>query len=436
MVSRFKKRLHTCTKYLFSTSTWTVSPSIFVVLVGFSVSVLRASSNQTLLKLDCPFKSSAFCYSCVKINTPPSPPGGVFVCVFSQDSSGSPPADSGVPVDRSTQTSSFAPQGLGHFPPQVLSQPPGAETQTHLFSHLPLHSQQPSRSSYSMVPVGGIQLVPAGLAAYSTFVPLQAGPVQLTFPAVGVIHRNTSPLPPPTASPQPESLRPQPLVVQEPISSVVPCFNLGQVTGLQAQTIQPVGLETLNLMGLTSTGLTPTQLLPQQGLTLNATLGLQVLATNPTSQSSGPQTQVPGLQIVNIALPAIIPSLSPLSTLSPLPGSSERQGSPDAAAASSLQTGELGSSSSSASPAAPPLKVSGSPEPTAGNVCAEIAEKTPRLTPSPAEVSLAKVEKGSPVEGASDPAPPRPPPMTSWQKVIDDNDDVSSDDEDRLVIAT
>ncbi|XP_071355959.1 zinc finger protein 40 isoform X2 [Trachinotus anak] len=391
-------------------------------------------------------------------DVPPSPPVPGKGSKLGQDTSTTPPpavatSDSGIPVDRSTQTSYYASQCPTHFPPQGLSQTAGTETQTHLFSHLPLHSQQPSRSSYSMVPVGGIQLVPAGLAAYSTFVPIQAGPVQLTIPAVSVIHRNTSPLPAPNTPPQPEGLQTQPLVVQEPISSVVPCFPLGQVTGLQAQTIQPVGLETLNLMGLTNTGLASTQLLPQQGLTLNATLGLQVLAANPTSQSStGPQTHVPGLQIVNIALPAIIPSLSPLSTLSPLPGSCERQGSPEAPGAQPSQNEHgVGSSRScmSASPPAP-LKVSSSPELTTGSraspggssgaeltqtVEREERDKSPRH-PSPAPESQADSAKESPVEGASDPAPPRPQPVTSWQKVIDDYNEVSSDDEDRLVIAT
>lgn len=297
-----------------------------------------------------------------------------------------------------------------------------------------------------MVPVGGIQLVPAGLAAYSTFVPIQAGPVQLTIPALSVIHRNTSPLPAPNTPPQTESLPTQPLVVQEPISSVVPCFPLGQVTGLQAQTIQPVGLETLNLMGLTNTGLASTQLLPQQGLTLNAALGVQVLAANPTSQSStGPQTHVPGLQIVNIALPAIIPSLSPLSTLSPLPGFSERQGSPEAPGTQPPH-GEhrLGS------PPAP-LKVSSSSELTSGSraspgvnsgaeltqtVARDEREKSPQQNPSPAPESQASSPKQPAAEGAGDPAPLRPPPVTSWQKVVEDYNEASSDDEDRLVIAT
>lgn len=340
-------------------------------------------------------------------------------------------------MDRSTQTSCFSAQGTIHFPPQGLSQTLGAEPQTHLFSHLPLHSQQPPRSSYGMVPVGGIQLVPAGLAAYSTFVPIQAGPVQLTIPAVSVIHRNTSPLPTPSTPAQPESLHPQPVVVQEPISSVVPCFPLGQV----AQTIQPVSLETLNIMGLTNTGLASTQLLNQQGLTLNATLGLQVLAANPTSQSStGPQAQVPGLQIVNIALPAIIPSLSPLSALSPLPGPPERQDTPEAPAAQ--PSGEhSGLDQASIRPLA---RTSGSPEATSGIASspgenrADVPQAAQRETDrrSPAPESRADNGKQPQAEASSDPTRPRPAPSTSWKKVIDDYNEVSSDDEDRLVIAT
>lgn len=74
-------------------------------------------------------------------------------------------------------------------PPEVLPSP-----QTRLFSHLPLHSQQQSRTPYNMVPVGGIHVVPAGLT-YSTFVPIPAGPLQLTIPAVNVIHRTSGPQP-------------------------------------------------------------------------------------------------------------------------------------------------------------------------------------------------------------------------------------------------
>ncbi|XP_068431342.1 zinc finger protein 40 isoform X2 [Clinocottus analis] len=388
---------------------------------------------------------------------PPSPPVPGKGSKPGQDTSSALPAlaasESGIPVNRSTQTSSYVSQGLVHFPPQGLSHVQGAETQTHLFSHLPLHSRQPCRSSYSMVPIGGIQLVPASLAAYSTFVPIQAGPVQLTVPAVSVIHRTTSPLPAPDAPPHPEGSQTQPLVVQEPISSVVPCFPLGQVTGLQAQTIQPVGLETLNLMGLANAGLASTQLLPQQGLTLNATLGLQVLTASPSSSQSGPQTHIPGLQIVNI-------SLSPLAALGPFPGSSERRGSPDAAGAQPSSQSEhwLGSLRSCAAASPPgPSKVSSCPEAASGAGGAspggrsraeltqtvrerqERGDESPRQRRSPAPERRADGAKESPGaggEGAGDPAPPRPAPVTSWPRVNDDYNEVSSDDEDRLVIAT
>lgn len=325
-------------------------------------------------------------------------------------------------MDRGTQTSSYAAPAPEGFPPRGLPHTLGAEPHTHLFSHLPLHSQQPSRSSYSMVPVGGIQLVPAGLAAYSTFVPIQAGPVQLTIPAVSIIHRNTSPLPTSNPSAPPA----QPFVVQEPLSSVVPCFPLGQVAGLQPQTIQPMGLETLNLMGLTNTGLASTQLLNQQGLSLNATLGLQVLAANPTSQSNTvPQTHVPGLQIVNIALPAIIPSLSPVPALSPLPGSAERHSPPEH---------ELASARSCASPPPPPTSVSVSGP--SGPPAAAAAGLTETVGKAESRASAAAAKSQEDNARGGEPANPRPPPATSWQKVVNDYNDASSDDEDRLVIAT
>ncbi|KAF7648755.1 hypothetical protein LDENG_00152460 [Lucifuga dentata] len=387
-------------------------------------------------------------------DVPPSPPVPGKGSKLSQDASPAasyvPTSESGVPVDRSTQTSSYAAHDSTHFLSQGLSQAPGTQNQTHLFSHLPLHSQQPSRSSYSMVPVGGIQLVPAGLAAYSTFVPIQAGPVQLTIPALSVIHRNPSQLPAPTS--QPEGSQAQPLVVQEPISSVLPCFPLGQVTGLQAQTLQPVGLETLNLMGLANASLASTQLLPQQGVALNATLGLQVLAANPTSQSStSPQTHVPGLQIVNIALPALIPSLSPLSTISPLPGSSEKQDSPEALGAHPSQVEHRLGTSWSCIPVSPPtnLKISSPADPLLSyrsslgsssgakltqTVEKEDRDKSPQQHPPLAPESQTDIAKELPEEGASDPAPSVP--VSSWQKVIDDYNEASSDDEDRLVIAT
>lgn len=270
--------------------------------------------------------------------------------VFLQDSRPHPAAngESSTPVDRGTQTS-YMPQ----LPLLGAAQSAGSET--HLFSHLPLHSQQPARSPYSMVPVGGIQLVPASVTA---FVPLQAAPVQLTIPAVGVIHRNASPLPPPSSPPHPEG----------PMGSLVPCFPLGQ-------SIQPVGLETLNLMGLTP-----------QGLTLNAALGLQVLAPNPASQGAV-QNQVSGLQIVNIALPAIIPSLSPLSALSPPQGGVE-------------------------------------PQPEKTEVAVGAAPNVERQNPPQQHPAAATPwNRGEPA-------------AIGRQKPVEEDNEASSDDEDRLVIAT
>uniref|UniRef100_A0A3P9MDI8 Zinc finger protein 40 n=1 Tax=Oryzias latipes TaxID=8090 RepID=A0A3P9MDI8_ORYLA len=353
---------------------------------------------------------------------PFSPPAQGKVYKLGQDPHAPPStasADSNTPVDRSTQTS-YPAQVPPPLPPHTPMQAVGA--QTHLFSHLPLHSQQPAPLPYSMLPVGGIQLLPAGLA---TFLPIQAGPVQLTIPAVSVIHRNTSPLPPPNTPPHPESLQTHPVVVQEPLSSVVPCFPLGQVAGLQAQTLQPVGLETLNLMGLTNPGLASTPLLPPQGLTLNTALGLQVLAANPNSQSSaGPQAHVPGLQIVNIALPAIIPSLNPLSALSPRPGSLDMQSSPEA---------------SSAPPAGPAW---GSVPPNPGGCSPSMKqtvewsekEKPPPQRPASAPQIPAEHPKSAPDPQAVELAVPVF--ENSRQTTIDDYNEASSDDEDRLVIAT
>lgn len=220
------------------------------------------------------------------------------------------------PVDRSTQTmdSSVTDSDIHRPIPSDKTQRPAqiSTAPTHLFSHLPLHSQQPVRSPYSMIPVGGIQLVPAGLTAYSTFVPFPAGQVQLTIPAVGVIHRTAS-----AHSDKPAEVpnTTSPIGVAE-VNGVVPCFPFGQVSvpGLSSsglQPIQPLSMETLNILGLSNHSITP-QIHPS-GLTLNA-VGLQVLAASPGSQSSSsPQAHIPGLQILNIALPTLIPSISPLS---------------------------------------------------------------------------------------------------------------------------
>ncbi|XP_041932191.1 zinc finger protein 40 [Alosa sapidissima] len=434
-------------------------------------------------------------------DVPPSPPApGKGSAKLGQGGSACPPAmsssESGVPVDRGTQTSSFAPQGHLHFPspgPMHLMGESGAHT--HLFSHLPLHSQQPSRSPYSMVPVGGIQLVPAGLAAYSTFVPIQAGQVQLTIPAVSVIHRNTSPLPgtgpgsgPGASPPRPggsPSAQPS-MVVQESMGNMLPCFPLGQMAGIQTlgasqSALQSMGLEALGVMGLANSGLAPTQLLQQQNLALNATLGVQVLAASPAVQSSmAPQTHIPGLQILNIALPALIPSLSPLSTLSPLPSASpEKLSSPEASAG----PGPGPSTSPSVCAVAdstPVLTLSASPPVAAVSAApmppVVVTTHAPRGAPpcrsssgpgyggeAAQPVACASERKGkspphqarsSPasLDGASQTAPtdsstvttggasearslhkhtsPRPPALA------DDCSEASSDDEDRLVIAT
>ncbi|XP_069814111.1 zinc finger protein 40 isoform X2 [Dendropsophus ebraccatus] len=220
------------------------------------------------------------------------------------------------PVDRSTQTMDSSVTDLDIHQPVLAGmtqrQAQISTAPTHLFSHLPLHSQQPVRSPYSMIPVGGIQLVPAGLTAYSTFVPFPAGQVQLTIPAVGVIHRTASAhSDKPAEVPNTQS----PIGVAE-VNGVVPCIPIGQVNvpGLSAsglQPIQPLSMETVNILGLSNPSIT-SQIHPS-GLTLNA-VGLQVLATSPGSQNNPSlQAHIPGLQILNIALPTLIPSISPLS---------------------------------------------------------------------------------------------------------------------------
>ncbi|NXX82780.1 ZEP1 protein, partial [Urocolius indicus] len=195
--------------------------------------------------------------------------------------------------------------------------PPAAEPrapQTHLFSHLPLHSQRQAKAAYGTVPVGGIQVVPAGLATYSTFVPIQAGPVQLTIPAVGVIHRTTSALGETGGTAAGPAANP---VGVAEVNGVVPCIPIGQVSvpGIQGlgtpglQPLPPLGVETLNILGLANTNIAP-QMRPP-GITLNA-VGLQVLTAGAAPQGNpSQQPHIPGLQILNIALPTLIPSVSP-----------------------------------------------------------------------------------------------------------------------------
>ncbi|XP_060100196.1 zinc finger protein 40 [Heteronotia binoei] len=224
------------------------------------------------------------------------------------------------PVDRSTQTTMVAPSAASPYP-ELLEQKHQQQTmnaappQAHLFSHLPLHSQQQAKTPYGMIPVGGIHVVPAGLATYSTFLPIQAGPVQLSIPAVSVIHRTTSALGDPACAVSGTANR---LGVAE-VNSVVSCIPIGQINvpGIQnlsappLQSLPSLNMETVNILGLTKTNITP-QIHPS-GLTLNA-VGLQVLTANPPSQSTpNPQTHIPGLQILNIALPTLITSASPLA---------------------------------------------------------------------------------------------------------------------------
>ncbi|XP_058234236.1 zinc finger protein 40 isoform X2 [Hemibagrus wyckioides] len=398
-------------------------------------------------------------------DVPPSPPMPSKNSLSGQDESTTSNSqttnESNSNVDRSTQTTSDSLQGSLHFPSLGPDHESGTGATTRLFSHLPLHSQQPTRSPHSMVPVGGIQLVPAGLAAYSTFVPIQAGPVQLTIPAVSVIHRQAnSPLPVPNTSPQPQGSPCQPLVVQEPLNSVLPCFPLGQMAGLQTlsasqATLQPVGMETLSVVGLANS----THLVPQQNLALNAALGVQVLAASPAPQSSTASPgHIPGLQILNIALPALIPSLSPLSALSPLVP--DKPGSPERVASVSLSTqvaesppatspsGSFPAAWPAATPVAvvpvavkPLVEMTSPSKPTRcgkdvvlSTIDSEKAKSTPQPHPSSStEGESESAQKTSSVEVGEARLPRQP---ITRQQVIDDFNNVSSDDEDRLVIAT
>ncbi|NXH15767.1 ZEP1 protein, partial [Bucco capensis] len=221
------------------------------------------------------------------------------------------------PVNHSMQTT--APTPYTEIPGEKLAGclQPSTEPrapQTHLFSHLPLHSQRQVKAPYSTVPVGGIQVVPAGLATYSTFVPIHAGPVQLTIPAVSVIHRTTSTLG--EAAGAAAGTAANPVGVAE-VNGMVPCIPIGQVSvpGIQGlgtpglQPLPPLGMETVNILGLANANMAP-QIRPS-GITLNA-VGLQVLTAGAAPQGNpSPQAHIPGLQILNIALPTLIPSVGP-----------------------------------------------------------------------------------------------------------------------------
>ncbi|NXQ59777.1 ZEP1 protein, partial [Anthoscopus minutus] len=259
------------------------------------------------MSVDYPDPDTALGHSLISAAAPPK------TCVILSQSmpsisSPSSPADCSMPKT--------APSPYTEIPEEK----PAAELRappTHLFSHLPLHSQQQAKAPYGMVPVGGIQVVPAGLATYSTFVPIQAGPVQLTIPAVSVIHRTTSA--PGETGGMASGTTTNPVGVAE-VNSVVPCIPIGQVSvpGIQGlgtpnlQPLPPLGMETVNILGLANTNIAP-QMRPP-GITLNA-VGLQVLTAGAAPQGTpSPQGHLPGLQILNIALPTLIPSVSPAST--------------------------------------------------------------------------------------------------------------------------
>lgn len=350
--------------------------------------------------------------------------------------------------------------------------------QTHLFSHLPLHSQRQAKAPYGTVPVGGIQVVPAGLATYSTFVPIQAGPVQLTIPAVSVIHRTTSALGETggvaAAAAAAATAGANPMGVAE-VNSVVPCIPIGQVSvpgmqGLRApglQPLPPLGMETVNILGLANTSIAP-QMRPP-GITLNA-VGLQVLA--PQGNPS-PQAHIPGLQILNIALPTLIPSLSPLGVEgqgaceAPASGGKACEAQPEPApvgfpAAEVGQAGRAASPQAAAGgqryggkshvePAAPPLTDYERPD---GPGKAD-AEKTDVANPAKAKRDLPslQVKRAAPAEPRSKANPDALTKSPVHRTVSPDRQvhrsaalprrqntvqfsDGSSDDEDRLVIAT
>ncbi|XP_073534878.1 zinc finger protein 40 isoform X2 [Phyllobates terribilis] len=360
------------------------------------------------------------------------------------------------PVDRSTQTMDSSAIDSNHTA-QYLAQITTA--QTHLFSHLPLHSQQPVRSPYSMIPVGGIQLVPAGLTAYSTFVPFPAGQVQLTIPTVGVIHRTTG-----SHSDKPAEVpnTPSPIGVAE-VNGVLPCIPIGQVNvpGLSAsglQPIQPLSMEAVNILGLSNPNITPQ--IHSSGLTLNA-VGLQVLATSPGSQSNPtPQAHIPGLQILNIALPTLIPSISPLSVdgqgvpdrspscstapcqgLANIPGTDSKIMKPS----ESVQVASIMQESSKASGEATIIE-------ERGITCGTSTERDSQLKQSP-HISTSQIKTSVkpdlPLKIHSQPPnrssighalPPlrhqRRTELVSRQSIVQFSDSSSDDDEGRLVIAT
>ncbi|KAG8521169.1 Zinc finger protein 40 [Galemys pyrenaicus] len=342
--------------------------------------------------------------------------------------------------------------------------------QTHLFSHLPLHSQQPSRTPYDMVPVGGIHVVPAGLT-YSTFVPIQGGPMQLTIPAVNVIHRTVGT---PGDTVTEVSGTTNPTGVAE-LSSVVPCIPIGQihVPGLQnlstpsLQSLPSLSMETVNILGLANTNIAP-QVHPR-GLALNA-VGLQVLTANPSSQSNpAPQAHIPGLQILNIALPTLIPSVSQVTV--DTQGATEIPVSHNRARETPAKQTPLGSTnqgSGTASPQGSPQvqrenakKVLDPPAPSRDHIRLDSSNKMDTGKPASEnhmkpkhELTCGQSKPMSPSEPLRKAQPetfpepsgqrtlspvrqlPRPTAPRRRQATAQFSDVSSDDDEDRLVIAT
>lgn len=346
--------------------------------------------------------------------------------------------------------------------------------QTHLFSHLPLHSQRQAKAPYGTVPVGGIQVVPAGLAAYSAFVPIQAGPVQLTIPAVGVIHRTTSALG--DAGGAAAGTAANPVGVAE-VNSVVPCIPIGQVSvpGIQGlgtpslQPLPPLGVETVNILGLANTNIAP-QMRPS-GITLNA-MGLQVLTAGAAPQGNpSPQAHLPGLQILNIALPTLIPSVSPAgaegqgASEAPASGGKACESQPEPAPVG-FPAAEVGQAGGAASPqaAAGGQRYGGKshPEPAPltdyerpdgpGKADPEKTDLTNPAKPK-RDVPSLQAKRAAPAEPRSKANPDaltkspvhrtvspdrqvhRPAALPRRQNTVQFSDG-SSDDEDRLVIAT
>ncbi|XP_051026438.1 zinc finger protein 40 isoform X2 [Acomys russatus] len=333
----------------------------------------------------------------------------------------------------------------------TLHPPPGLPSpQTRLFSHLPLHSQQQSRTPYNMVPVGGIHVVPAGLT-YSTFVPIQAGPMQLTIPAVSVIHR-TMGTPGDTVT-EVSGTTNRPTGVAE-LSSVVPCIPIGQihVPGLQnlsppaLQSLTSLGMETVNIVGLANATMGP-QVHPP-GLALNA-VGLQVLANAPAQSSPAPQAHIPGLQILNIALPTLIPTVGPVAVGTA--GTPETGTSNSKAMEPQIPTGQGHNAElPQGSPKGPQETPKAVPGPSADHAKPEGPSKMDtkkasstshvlpgRLqpTPTPTPEDLQKVATSCPPSLPTD--RPAPRPLAPHRRPTVHFSDVSSDDdEDRLVIAT